>query len=79
VWVVDCYWYQRHCVSAPHTDWKYQAFQVAWNGHVFCAIAFGMGSIKASFAMKSCACASVLFLARTIFCFAQRRKSCPPY
>ena len=47
-------------------NWKHQAFRVACSEQMHRANAFRMGSINASFITKSCACASVAFLAGII-------------
>ena len=56
----------RHLYCCTQTK-NFQAFRVTCSDRVHCANAFRMDSSNSPFATKSCACASVSFLAGDLF------------
>jgi hypothetical protein len=58
----DCCW----VILLAHTQRKHKAFRVPRSERVHCVNALGMDSGNSSFATKSCACASITFLAGII-------------
>jgi len=60
----DCYWWEGQTVLLLRTYRKHKEFRVACQGRVHRANA--MGSSNTPFALKSCACASIAFLAGII-------------
>jgi hypothetical protein len=53
--------YRAHCWT--HADWKHESFRVACTERGHCAKALRIDSSNSSFTRKSCACASIAFLA----------------
>jgi hypothetical protein len=59
----ECSWRKRKAVLLLYTDWKHQVFAVACSEWLECASAFRVGSSNPSLARRSCACASLAFVA----------------
>jgi hypothetical protein len=64
--LLDWFWYDRQAPLLIYSDWKHQVFHATCSECVHSATAFRMGSSNSPFTSKSCACASIAFLAWVI-------------